>query len=137
MSCFTANKIVFKTDLEKVAVFFNRLDNLRLIMPDQVENWESDENKCSFFIKNLGTLGMKKGIFEKPDRFILKSDESSKVDFVLSFYLKPIITTDNEGYFEICAEMNPVIEMMAKRPLTNFVNILTVNLREFLTTIKS
>jgi len=134
MSSFTANRIIFKTRIEKVAAFFENLDNFRFIMPDQVENWESDENNCSFFIKNLGNLGMKKGTFEAPDRFMLKSNESSKVNFVLSFYLKPSETMDSIGYFEIYADMNPMIEMMAKRPLTNFVNILTANLREFLTT---
>lgn len=134
MSCFAANRLTFNTDYEIVAHFFKNLRNFKIIMPEQVENWESDENNCSFFIKNLGNLGMKKGSFDVPNRFIFNSNDSSRVSFVMNFYLNPYEKVGYEGYFEICAEMNPMIEMMAKRPLTNFVNILTTNFQTYLTT---
>jgi hypothetical protein len=132
MSCFTGNSLNFEIEPEKLESFFENLNNFKFIMPEQVENWQSDENNCSFFIKNLGNLGMKKGNFVSNECFTFVSNHSSKVGFVLCFYLKPAINQGHQGYFEICAEMNPMIEMMAKRPLTNFVTILTANLQAFL-----
>jgi len=132
MSCFAGNSLNFEIVPERLEGFFNNLNNLKYIMPEQVENWESDEDNCSFFIKNLGNLGMKKGTFNSPEQFTFISNHYSKVDFVMFFRLKPAIVIGYQGYFEICADMNPMIEMMAKRPLTNFVNILTANLQVFL-----
>jgi|GEM_PF-281921 len=132
MSCFTGNSVNFSKYPEKIPGFFEDMNNFRFIMPDQVENWQSDENSCSFSIKNLGNLGMKKGTFEPPDHFTFVSNEVSKVNFVLHFHLKTSENSEKQGYFEICADMKPMIEMMAKRPLTNFVNILTTNFQRYL-----
>jgi hypothetical protein len=132
MSCFAGNSVDFSTCPEKIPGFFDDMNNFRFIMPDQVENWQSDENNCSFSIKNLGNLGMKKGTFELPDHFTFVSNEVSKVNFVLQFQLKNSENNEKQGCFEICADMNPMIEMMAKRPLTNFVNILTTNFQRYL-----
>lgn len=132
MSCFTANIVDFSKGFEEIQAFFDNLNNFRFIMPEQVENWQSDESSCSFFIKNLGNLGMKKGQVSISDHFTFVSNEQSRVDFVLHFYLKTKEGNEIKGHFEICADMNPMIEMMAKRPLTNFVNLLTTNLHDYL-----
>ena len=136
MNYFAGNSLTFNTNPSKVSVFFDDLNNLKFIMPEQVENWKSDENNCEFFVKNIGNLGMKKGTFVFPHQFTFISNESSRVNFVLHFHLKHNENVENQGYFEICAEMNPMVEMMAKRPLTNFVNILTINFQRFLTNNK-
>ncbi len=132
MNCFTANHIDFSKNFEKVQPFFDNLNNFSFIMPEQVENWQSDESRCSFFIKNLGNLGMRKGQFLIPDHYTFVSNDESRVDFVLHFYVKSRTGIEKNGYFEICADLNPMIEMMARRPLTNFVNILTANLHDYL-----
>ena len=63
MATFTSDKIELQTSPEKVFSFLEDLNNLELIMPEQVANWNSNDYECSFFIKNLGDLGLKKGNF--------------------------------------------------------------------------
>lgn len=129
-----ANIIADKKDLnataEAIDNFFRDLRNFREIMPDQIQNWQADKESCSFSVQNLGKLGMKKGVFNTPHQFEFVSNEASKVNFTLVFHFSPDASSRGAGYFEILADMNPVIEMMAKRPLLNFVNILTENLAQ-------
>lgn len=127
MTSIVADKKDFQVNADKIAAFFRDMRNFRSIMPEQVEQWQADENACSFSIKNLGNLGMQKGTFDPPHQFEFVSKDDSKVDFTLVFHFSPDIEGRTNGYFEIIADMNPVVEMMAKRPLTNFVNILTEN----------
>jgi len=130
MTNFIANKQFFKCGVPKIATFFSDMQNFKHIMPEQVEDWSANSASCSFFIKNLGKLNMKKGDVIIPERFEFPSGENSKVNFTLAFCLKSNAGSMAEGYFELLADMNPMVEMMARRPLTNFVNILTENLQQ-------
>jgi hypothetical protein len=130
MSKFTANHLPFNTEPVAFSAFFNNVSNLSVIMPEQVQDWQSDENSCSFFIQNLGQLSMQKGEFNFPDKYSFRSTENSKVKFTLCFHFEQNNDVSPTGFFELEADMNPMVEMLAKRPLSNFVNILTENLQK-------
>ncbi len=127
MTTFSATPLQFDAPPAAISTFLSNMSNLRQIMPEQVEQWQSDENSCSFFIKNLGHLSMQTGDFYFPRQFNFTSTESSKVKFILSFNYRPGKVDTPTGFFEVTADINPMIEMLAKRPLTNFVNLLTEN----------
>jgi len=129
MAKFTSEIVELQTSPEKVFSFLEDMNNFELIMPEQVENWKSNDHECSFFIKNLGDLGLKKGRIDFPNTLNFPSADNSKVKFNLAFSL---FRSRNDNYsagFEITADLNSMVEMMAKRPLTNFVNLLTSNLK--------
>jgi hypothetical protein len=132
MTSFLSDPVVITANPEQLFAFLGNMNNFRYIMPEQIEDWQSDEESCSFFIKNLGKLGMKKPAFIEPERMQFSSSETSKVKFNLVFHAKNLGPDNLEISFEILSEMNSFVEMMAKRPLTNFVNILTTNLKHFL-----
>jgi carbon monoxide dehydrogenase subunit G len=129
MAKFKSDIINIQTPPEKIFSFLDDLNNLRLIMPEQVENWTSDDDECSFFIRNLGNLGLKKGRTSFPEKISFASSSQSKVTFELIFSLNPMGNENHSASFEVIAEMNSMVEMMAKRPLTNFVNLLITNLK--------
>lgn len=130
MVSFISNPLIFDVEPGIIETFLEDIRNFKLIMPEQVEDWSADETSCSFFIKNLGNLGMKKGNFVVPQRYEFPSGEKSKVRFTLVFHWNPEEAGTKHGYFEIFAEMNAMVEMMARRPLTNFVKILTENFQK-------
>ncbi len=130
MTSFIGNKLTYSAKPEQIAGFFGDMQNFKKIMPEQIENWSANESSCSFFIKNLGNLGMYKGDFDTPNQFGFPSNEQSKVKFTLLFKYRAESSGEAMGHFEILAEMSALVEMMARRPLTNFVNILTKNFRE-------
>ena len=130
MISFLSNPAEIGVNPDKLLVFFSDMNNFRHIMPEQIEDWQSDEVSCSFFIKNLGKLGMKKNHVNEEQKLFFISSETSKVKFTLVFHFKNINESSHQVNFEILSEMNSFVEMMAKRPLTNFVNLLTTNLKQ-------
>ncbi|MFN8166643.1 MAG: hypothetical protein U0X76_10890 [Bacteroidia bacterium] len=48
---------------EEVYKFLSNFNNFGKLMPEQVTNWESTEDECSFTISGMASLGMK--IIEK------------------------------------------------------------------------
>ena len=67
---------------KKFTVFSN-LDNLEKLMPEQVVNWKSTQDTCSFTIKGMTELSMK--IAEKIpySKIIIVPDGKSTFDFSL------------------------------------------------------
>ncbi len=99
-------------------------------MPPQVTDWQSDGESCSFNIQNMATLGMRYSD-RKPNNLIsIVSD--GKVPF--NFNLQCLIEARGEKAcnvgLELNADLNPMMMMMASRPLSNFVNILAQKLKE-------
>jgi hypothetical protein len=132
MKRISAKPLVFPVETSAFEDFFADMQNFRQIMPEQVEDWSANQESCTFFIKNLGKLGMMKGSNEN-DSYLFPSDEKSRLKFTLVFSFSPLAGNGYEGKFELLADMNPMVEMMAKRPLTNFVNILSENLKSLCT----
>lgn len=130
MNSYICKSIPIHGSPATIADFFGDVRNFKKIMPEQIENWRADKNSCSFRIKNLGELAFQKGKFNVPHQFEFQSTDQSKVNFMLVFHLFDNKTFPPNGHFEILTEVSPLIEMMVKRPLNNFVAILTTNLAE-------
>ncbi len=128
MARFVADTLTFNADEKKFAGFFSDIGNLKMIMPDEIENWKVEGGQCSFSVKNLGQLKMEKGFVNPKSEYEFISTAESKVDFTLVFRFRKETTETSSGQFEIQTDVNPLIEMMVKRPLMNFVNLLTQNL---------
>lgn len=129
MAKFIADTLTFNADEKWFADFFSDIGNLRLIMPDEIENWNVEGDQCSFTIKNLGLLKMEKGFVNSNAEYEYISTAESKVDFTLIFKFQKEAPATSSGQFEIHTDINPLVEMMVKRPLMNFVNLLTKNLQ--------
>jgi hypothetical protein len=128
MAEFTGKKIYIGVKPEEIFTFFDDLGNLGMIMPDQVTVTRSSIRECSFFIKNLGNLGVKKGETVFPNSISFPATENAKVKFRLILDISPENNQHSGAAFRIVADMNPMVEMMVRRPLTNFVDMLADNL---------
>jgi hypothetical protein len=123
-----------KTPVNKSAAeifnFLSNFNNFQKLMPEQVTNWQSTENECSFTIAGMATLGMK--ITEKrPNDFIrVEKNGSAPFDFTLECIIKEKDSSDCEVQLAFNADLNPMLKMMAVKPLTNFLNILTGKLKD-------
>jgi len=130
MTNISATPLTFDARPEAIRLFLANMNNFKIIMPDQVEQWQSEDSSCSFFIKNLGSLSMQKDDNINSGVYSFSSTETSKVKFKLSFHFDEASDNSYVGYFALNAEMNQMVEMLARRPLTNFVNILTENMQK-------
>ncbi len=128
-------KVSFKSPLKLVPAaadevynFISDLRNFEPLMPDQVEEWSAERDRCEFTISGLSTFTME--IVERnKDKVILSSGDITPVDFELKCnILESKETTQVE--IELEAELSPMIKMMASRPLQNLVDIMAEKLGE-------
>jgi carbon monoxide dehydrogenase subunit G len=117
---------------EDVFAFLSDFNNFSGLMPDQVSNWKSTQDNCSFTIQGMGEFGLK--ITEKvpPSKIVIVPDTGKPIPF--TFHLICEMSDAGGGHTEavirILADMPPMIAMMAGRPLQNLVNVLAQKLQE-------
>jgi len=108
--------------------FLSNFNNFEKLMPEQVTNWKSSEEECSFTIAGMATLGMK--IVEKKPNSLIRIVRNGTAPF--DFTLTTNITEQgNESDVQLVfdADLNPMLKMMAVRPLGNFLNMLVERLK--------
>lgn len=101
-------------------------------MPEQVVNWQSTRDNCSFTIQGMADLAMR---MDKKVEFSLvsyASEGKSPLPIQLSFSIDRIDDSVSEVVCSLEAKLNPMIKMMASRPLQNLVNLLVEKLKEIL-----
>jgi carbon monoxide dehydrogenase subunit G len=117
---------------EKIYNFLTNFNNFKQMVPvDKVKNWQSDENSCSFTIDFVGETGVK--IIEKePFKVIkLQNIDDSKYNFTFWAQLKRIDDSATNIKLTMETRMNPMIEMMAKKPLSDFLDSVVDKLAAF------
>ncbi len=108
---------------ERIYTFLTDFNNFKDLIPqDKVQNWQSDENSCRFTVNPIGETGIQ--IIEKePFKLIkLKGIEESKFDFTFWIQLKQMEESDTRIKLTLEANLNPMLQMMAKKPLQEFLD---------------
>lgn len=108
---------------EKLYDFLSNFKNFEHLVPqDKIENWESTEDECSFKVSGVGDFGMK--IIEKEPTKLVKISNSDKVpfDFYLWIQLKEVAERDTRIKLTIKAQLNPMLKMVAQKPLQQMVD---------------
>jgi len=131
MAEFTSNTIPIKKSNGDIYHFLNDFNNFEKLLPEQVINWQSTQNSCSFTIKGMADLAMVLGECNEPDLVVYKSVSPSPFEFSMKFNLSSK-GPSADVYCNLEAKLNPMLKMMASRPLQNFVNILVEKLKETL-----
>lgn len=130
MTNFQSPEITIKRSTEDVFTFLSDFRNFEKLMPEQVINWQASEDQCSFTIKGMADLAMHMGE-KRPNDFIrYESEGKSPIGFNLEFSIVELQGNASKVSVELKANLNPMLKMMASRPLKNFVNILADKLKE-------
>ena len=117
---------------EKVYSFLSDFNNFREFIPeDQVQDWKSDADSCSFTIGGMGGVGLE--IVERNPCSLIKmtGNGMSQVDFFLWIQLKEAGENNTRVKLTMKADLNPMIQMMAAKPLKNFLNMMVDYMENF------
>jgi carbon monoxide dehydrogenase subunit G len=125
-----SQKAIINCQPEKVYAFLSNFDNFTNLLPEQVTNWQSTGDSCSFEVKGLATLGFR--ITGKTPFTLINMVGEGKLPFGFTFdtYIREVVPQQCEVQLVIDADMNPFIAMMAEKPLQNFVDALLPRLKE-------
>ena len=127
---FNSDKIRINRPVAETYAFLSDLNNFEKMMPDQVINWQSTIDHCTFTIKNMATIGLKVEKKMPNQQVSLASDGKVPFDFELNCKLKTLSESSTEVFIELNADLSPMFKMMASNPLRNLVNIMAKKLGE-------
>lgn len=124
MTRIESEKKTLNKSSKEIFDFLSDFNNFKQLMPDQVTNWESTSDTCNFTIAGMATLGMK--IAEKKPNDYIKviKNGSAPFDFTLECLMNEKENSTSEVQLAFNADLNPMLKMMAVKPLTNFLNLL-------------
>lgn len=108
---------------ERIFNFLSDFENIKKLVPeDKVENWESGEDWCTFNVNPVGKTGVK--IIEKEEFKLLKftSIEESQYNFFFWLQLKQVSENDTRVKLTLDVNLNAMLQMMAKKPLKEFLD---------------
>ena len=108
---------------QRIYSFVSDFNNFKQFIPeDKVKDFQSTENNCKFTISGMGEVGLK--ILEKEPYHTVKitGEGMSNQQFVFWIQLKELSTNDTRIKLTIKADLNPMLKMMASKPLQNFLD---------------
>lgn len=129
MTNLESKTITIPQKQERVYDYFCDFNNIGKLMPEQVEEFTTDGNTCSFTIKGMAKLAMEYESKSPYSEVVLKS--YGKVPF--NFKLRCTLTGNTDSTdvrLSLEADLNPFLKMMAEKPLTNFLNLLVDKCQE-------
>ena len=131
MTHIESDKVTIKTTPKEAFDFVLNMNNILELLPqEKVENWKGGEDSCSFTIKGLAGIGMKRESSEEPVKITIVSHGKNPFDFTMNVLIRELTENESEAFLEFDDNMNMMIEMMAKGPLTNLFNIMVNKLQE-------
>jgi len=101
---------------------FNNLKDFAL--PEKVQDFQADSDSCSFAVQGMGNFAMK--IIERDPYKLVKITNAEGMPFTFNLWiqLKIVSEVDTRVKVTLKAEMNAMLKMVAKKPLTKFVDSL-------------
>ncbi|MGY5351188.1 SRPBCC family protein [Wenyingzhuangia sp. IMCC45533] len=108
--------------------YLSDLQNFESMMPDNIEKFEADKDSFLFALSGMPEIRL---LLKEttPHETIVFGAASGKLDFSLTFVLKAVAENNTKAQLFFDGKFNPMMAMMVKKPLTNFINTLSENLK--------
>jgi len=129
MTEFNSKWQIIEANQQNVFNFLKDLRNLEKLMPEQVINYQATENRCSFTIKGMTSLSLIIDEVRESQLIRLVPDGKAPFEFELVAHIKAA-DTHSEVKISLNAKLNPMMAMMAKRPLQNLIEIMVAKLSQ-------
>jgi hypothetical protein len=125
---------VDKTAVE-VYEFLADFRHFEKFLPEQISEWEAGDDYCKFAVQGLGKVKLSFAVKEPHSRIVIQPAPDS--GFPVPFFLSALITSHDDNpqkssfQFLVEAAVNPMIAMMVDGPLKQFVEVITVRLKDY------
>jgi hypothetical protein len=127
---FNSPPVALDAPSSVVFQFLSDLDNMETLMPEQVINWQSNKNSCSFDIKGMTHIELVMGELIDNRLVTINSGPGNPIEIQLLFEVTESMKDSCTGLITLNAELSMMLQMIASTPLQNLVNIMAGKLRE-------
>ena len=122
LSCTPSEVFGFVTDIRNFE---------RFIPKDSVSNWQTGTDSCSFTVPMVGTVSARI-IQKEPDRKVVYNGDALKMnDFEVSLFINEGKGGHAEVKVQLDADLNPMLRMVASKPIDNFLEVLVREMEKF------
>jgi hypothetical protein len=117
---------------EKVFNFVTDIRNFERFIPDgRIKDWQADKDSCSFNVSMLGTVSLRLTQKNKFTNVVYAGDALKKNDFELSLFITDDQNSHSTAKVDLQADLNPMLKMMAAKPIEQFLGILINEMEKF------
>jgi len=107
---------------------FNYISDFRnfagLLPQDRLNNMQIEKEKIVFDIQGLGTVGLEINEKQPFSMLTIGATEDSSADFTFIIHIKEAQQDQSEVKLKLKANLNMFLEMMARSPLQQFVDLM-------------
>ena len=117
---------------EEVYTFVTDIRNFERFIPQgTISNWLADRESCSFNVSMLGTVSLRIAEKEMFSKVVYKGDALKKNDFTLVLDIGNSAKNTAEVIVSLNADLNPMLKMMASKPIVQFLEMLVNEMEKF------
>lgn len=124
-----SKRVMVKKSAKELCDYLSQVENFKSIMPENTTKFELlDENSFVFALKGMPDIALELREVMKPNKVVLGS-KSDKIPFTLTGDIQEI--SENESSIELLfdGQINAMMAMMVKNPLSKFLDALSTNLQ--------
>lgn len=125
------NKTRFSKNQQEAFDFLSDMENYRELMPEDTKSFDVHDSGKGFAVQigSLPKVGMKLKESNEPNRLVFESP-SPNFEYYLTIQIDPVDDESSDVSLDFEGKFNMMIEIMAKGPLTNFINTIAEKLGE-------
>jgi len=117
---------------EEVFSFVTDIRNFERFIPGGIiSNWNAEKESCSFSVSMLGTVSVRLAEKERYKKVVFSGDALKKNDFLLTLSITDNDSDHAEVMILLSAELNPMMKMMAGKPIGQFLERLINEMEGF------
>ncbi|MGA2406811.1 MAG: hypothetical protein ABSF81_08685 [Bacteroidales bacterium] len=117
---------------EEVFAFVTDIRNFERFIPKgTINNWIAEKEWCSFSVSMLGTVTVRLAEKKEYNKVVFAGDAMKKNDFSLVLNISDNNKNPAEVKVTLTADLNPMMKMMATKPIALFLEILIKEMENF------
>ena len=120
-----SKQISVNTSTTNLFKFLEKTENFKVLMPDNISKFETiSDNEFVFALTGMPEIFLKKDDDFSEENLLFKSSKG-KIDFTLK-----CVNENKNVKLVFQGDINAMMAMMIKKPITNFIETLIVNLQK-------
>ena len=132
LSYFESRSGKLSCSVEDVFAFVTDIRNFQRFIPEgTISNWNSEKESCSFNVSMLGTVSVRLSEKKEYSKVVFTGDALKKDDFILTLAISDNAENHAEVRVMLSADLNPMIKMIATKPISQFLEMLINEMESF------
>lgn len=121
MEKYESKQHQIRRSADQIYTALSSFSNFTPMLADKVEEWNADEDSCSFKLK--GMTARLRIVDREPNKTIkIQGDEGSPVDFTFWLQMKEVAPYDTRMRIVVHAELNMMMKMLIGKKLQGAVD---------------